>query len=582
MRIIKVGIIGKGYFGKKIFNTLKSFCTIEFFTGSEMNITYDIDWVVIASSSHTHYKLAKHFIEKGINVFVEKPMALSYNNSKELVDLANKYNVKLYVDDVFRYNPIVNNLLEKEKGTIRFEWNKYGSFRDNIFNNLTYHDLYLAILLGYNLDQDIDVKINRVNEKEIHIDKAEFYYNRLNSSKSKVVRIGNTTFDFRTNLNLLDTMFRNVFEGTVSFEENNKIALKVNSILDRLQNYKPKVAVIGGGIFGVTSALKLQKDFDVTLFEKNDDILKNASGINQYRLHRGYHYPRSKETAISAKDGTETFLQEYPCALPIQDQYYGIAAIGSKVNSSEYINFLKDVGLEFKEVESKLVNKGSIDKLFQVNEGLFDPKQLYNLCKNKLDKSSIDLKLNTQFSKDLETYFDYVINATYSNLNENADIKKQYQFELCEKPVVKLDSKFKNKGIVIMDGPFTCIDPYSDTDYHVVGNVVHAIHHTNIGTQPIIPDKYKDLLNKGIVKNPSISNWVKFKEVLEYFFNHIDDVEHIGSMFTIRAVLTNRDFDDARPSIIEKESKSKFLIFSGKISTAVDTANKLFKYILKS
>ena len=27
-----------------------------------------------------------------------------------------------------------------------------------------------------------------------------------------------------------------------------------------------------------------------------DDIMKAASGINQYRIHRGYHYPRSFET----------------------------------------------------------------------------------------------------------------------------------------------------------------------------------------------------------------------------------------------------------------------------------------------
>ena len=77
--------------------------------------------------------------------------------------------------------------------------------------------------------------------------------------------------------------------------------------------------------------------------------------------------------------------------------------------------------------------------------------------------------------------FDYVINATYSNLNALSDKKKIYQFELCEKPIIKLPKKFHKKGIIVMDGPFTCIDPYSDTDYHVIGNVVHAIHHTNVG-----------------------------------------------------------------------------------------------------
>ena len=53
-------------------------------------------------------------------------------------------------------------------------------------------------------------------------------------------------------------------------------------------------------------------------------------------------------------------------------------------------------------------------------------------------------------------------------------------------------------------------------------------------------------------------------------------------MYTIRTVLSNRDYDDARPSIVDKESKSKYLIFSGKISTAVDAADELHNYIMKS
>tara|TARA_B100000029_G_scaffold319611_2_gene312014 strand:- start:1305 stop:1463 length:159 start_codon:yes stop_codon:yes gene_type:complete len=48
-------------------------------------------------------------------------------------------------------------------------------------------------------------------------------------------------------------------------------------------------------------------------------------------------------------------------------------------------------------------------------------------------------------------------------------------------------------------------------------------------------------------------------------------------MFSIRAVLTNRDFDDARPTLVSKNSNSLFSIFSGKISTAVDAAEELFE-----
>ena len=71
-----------------------------------------------------------------------------------------------------------------------------------------------------------------------------------------------------------------------------------------------RIAVIGAGIFGSTVAVKLaEAGFGVDLYEKEGDILQAASGINQYRLHRGYHYPRSKETALSSKKPRSRFAK---------------------------------------------------------------------------------------------------------------------------------------------------------------------------------------------------------------------------------------------------------------------------------
>ena len=53
-----------------------------------------------------------------------------------------------------------------------------------------------------------------------------------------------------------------------------------------------KIAIVGGGIFGLTIAAVLGKNgFSVDLFEEKKDVFMAASGINQFRLHRGYHYP---------------------------------------------------------------------------------------------------------------------------------------------------------------------------------------------------------------------------------------------------------------------------------------------------
>jgi hypothetical protein len=130
-----------------------------------------------------------------------------------------------------------------------------------------------------------------------------------------------------------------------------------------------------------------------------------------------------------------------------------------------------------------------------------------------------------------------------------------------------------------MDGPFMCIDPYGDTGLHVMGNVIHAIHSTNVGKFPEYNSKFDELLNKGIVKNPPITNIDKFIESAKKFFMDIDKSEHIGSMFTFRTVLPNREKDDARPTLVEKIDDNMFSIFSGKMGTCVNAAEEILEYI---
>ena len=56
-------------------------------------------------------------------------------------------------------------------------------------------------------------------------------------------------------------------------------------------------------------------------------------------------------------------------------------------------------------------------------------------------------------------------------------------------------------------------------------------------------------------------------------FIDVDKAEHIGSMFTFRTVLPDREKDDARPTLIENIDDNIFNLFSGKIGTCVDAAN---------
>jgi D-amino-acid oxidase len=350
-----------------------------------------------------------------------------------------------------------------------------------------------------------------------------------------------------------------------------------------MKKYK-SVAVVGGGIFGCTAAWMLAKNgFKVELFEKESDIFKSTSSINQYRLHKGYHYPRSKETALSSKNSESDFLNIYSQSVlsnPTKN-YYCISKEDSKVSANEYLDFLDQMGLSFIKETPSFVADDNIDLSILSDEKLYNPHILKLLCNQYLTKYRVKVHLNSKIIEGELLNFDHVVNATYSNLNSilEKDSRQEYQFELCEKPVLELPEQYKDQSAVIMDGPFLCIDPLKGSKYHVMGSVEHAIHKTNIGYFPEHYTEFDDLLNNGVISNPHITNIDKFYDIANLFFKDVSKFKHIGSMFTYRAVLPNRDYDDARPTLVNKVGSRTYTMFSGKVGTCVAAAQKLLDLI---
>lgn len=346
-----------------------------------------------------------------------------------------------------------------------------------------------------------------------------------------------------------------------------------------------KFAVIGAGIFGSTIAIRLaQNGFEVDLFEKESDILQAASGINQYRLHRGYHYPRSKETALSSKKFQPVFESEYGDAVIKKNKhYYAIAKSMSKVSGTEFLQFCKECELEHEHSELPHVNKDAVEMIIEGVESLMDPLKLRNIVRDRIGANGVHLFLNRKATaRDLDEYT-VVINCTYANLNsvleKYPESLRYYQFELCEKPVLKLPEHFAGKSIVVLDGPFMCIDPLGDTGFHVMGNVVHAIHKTNTGLFPDIPEEFYPLMNRGIVKNPSITNIEKFIESAAYFMPDLIKSEHVGSMYTVRTVLPYVDHTDERPTLVYRVNDKVINVFSGKVGNCVQAADEVLRII---
>jgi UDP-2-acetamido-3-amino-2,3-dideoxy-glucuronate N-acetyltransferase len=64
-----------------------------------------VDGVVVVTPAQSHFPLCKEFLEAGKDVFVEKPLTLADEESKQLVELAAKHQRILQVGHILRFDP---------------------------------------------------------------------------------------------------------------------------------------------------------------------------------------------------------------------------------------------------------------------------------------------------------------------------------------------------------------------------------------------------------------------------------------------------------------------------------------------
>jgi UDP-N-acetylglucosamine 3-dehydrogenase len=116
------------------------------------------DIVSIAVPTRAHFEVASEAIERGVNVLVEKPLAMTLDEGKRLIALAAAHNVKLGVGHIERFNPVVGALKKKlEEGVLgrvlQVTIRRIGPFPERIkdvgvFLDLATHDLDLLLYLN--------------------------------------------------------------------------------------------------------------------------------------------------------------------------------------------------------------------------------------------------------------------------------------------------------------------------------------------------------------------------------------------------------------------------------------------------
>jgi predicted dehydrogenase len=134
--IVKIALVGLGYWGPNLARNLASLKEVQLYMlcdlcadrlaqfsrqypEAHMTSDYDavinaqeIDGVVIATPVHTHFALAKRALQAGKHVMVEKPLAQTSAQCRELIALAEHQGLTLMAGHVFIYNPAVRKVKE--------------------------------------------------------------------------------------------------------------------------------------------------------------------------------------------------------------------------------------------------------------------------------------------------------------------------------------------------------------------------------------------------------------------------------------------------------------------------------------
>lgn len=349
-----------------------------------------------------------------------------------------------------------------------------------------------------------------------------------------------------------------------------------------------KVAVVGGGLFGCTIAIHLARaGHDVTLFEERADIMECASAVNQFRLHRGYHYPRSPETIVECRDSAESFRREYGDAVRATSwPFYAIMAEGSRTGPVEYLATLERHNLRHHVYErvDGLFDPASITALIRAWEDRIDYGVLVGLIATRLRENGVAIRCGHRGSQKELSGFSRIVVAAYAGLNdvmgELGIATQAYQFEVVEKPLVRLPAEWRghrgSTGVVILDGERGCsVDEYGNSGLHLLGHVEHAVWARNIGDRPAIPHRLREMLHQGVVARPKLTRFEDMITAAAEFMPLLAMAEHVGSMFTVRAVLAGVDDTDERPTMVEDLDGRVIRVFSGKLGTCVQAAQQV-------
>ncbi len=180
MKRVRIGVVGTGHLGSLHAKMLSSVAGAELVgvhdvdhskasavagehgttAFAELDPLLDqLDAVSIVTTTNVHYDVAKRALEKGLHLFIEKPITDTVERGKDLINDAAKRNLKVQVGHIERFNPAILALEKYKLRPLFIESHRLAQFNPRgtdvgVVLDLMIHDIDLILsLVGSGVSQ---------------------------------------------------------------------------------------------------------------------------------------------------------------------------------------------------------------------------------------------------------------------------------------------------------------------------------------------------------------------------------------------------------------------------------------------
>lgn len=358
------------------------------------------------------------------------------------------------------------------------------------------------------------------------------------------------------------------------------------------------IVIIGAGIYGVYASLNEEfMDKKVLIIEKESSIMTKASFVNQARIHNGYHYPRSIQTARTSAKYFNRFYQEYKFAINKEfKSIYAISKENSYTSKEKFEEFCNETKIPYKEIDYSIYFKeNQVSGAYETVEYVYDCELIRKDFQDKISqRTNIDILYNSYIEKAEINGTRYilklnnnerintgcVINTSYASINQINGLfnipKYKIKYELCEVELGKANENLRNVAITVMDGPFFSVMPFGKTGFHSLTSVCHTPHDTCYDSLPKFDCQRKskicDMFSLNNCNNCEYRPDSKRDNMMKLYNKFLKDefkFTYEKSLFAIKPILISSEEDDSRPTLITKHRDyPKFIsCLSGKFNT---------------